>query len=325
MTQKVSSPAQAKPAASQTKAKRGGFFRELYEHKILYLMILPTLLFFLLFNYLPMFGVYFAFVDFNYADGLFGSPFCGFDNFKTLFQSGTLVMLLRNTILYNLAFILIGNIVQLFFAILISRVTVTWYKKLIQTLSFMPYFISYVIVAAFSYILFNSGSGTITVMVRAMGFSDFSPYATPEIWPVIIVLVYLWKNVGYGMVVYLAAITSIDDGYYEAAEIDGATIMQQIRYITIPLLVPTFIILLLLALGGIVRGQFELFYQLTGNQGLLYEITDIMDTYVFRMLQGTFDIGRGTAIGLFQSLFGLVTVCTVNFCVNRYNPDYALF
>lgn len=305
--------------------KENAFFREIREHKILYLMILPTLCYFILFHYVPMVGVYFAFVDFNYADGLFGSPLCGFDNFKTLFQSGILLRLLRNTILYNIAFILIGNMVQLIMAILLSRVVSKWFKKTVQTLSFMPYFVSYVIVAAFSYILFNSGSGTITLLVRSIGFDDFTPYATPSVWPVIIVLVYLWKNVGYGMVVYLAAITSIDDGYYEASEIDGASVMQQIRYITIPLLIPTFIILLLLALGGIVRGQFELFYQLVGNQGLLYDSTDILDTYVFRMLQGTFDIGRGTAIGLFQSLFGLVTVCTVNWFVNRSNPEYALF
>ena len=306
-------------------AKKNGMLAEIGRHKVLYLMILPTIFYFLIFNYLPMAGVYLAFTDFNFKDGLLHSPFCGFDNFKTLFTSGVLTRLLRNTILYNLAFIVIGNIVEMLLAVVLSRFASQIFKKVVQTLSFMPYFVSYVIVASFSYILFNSGTGSFILFVQSLGVKDFSTYGTPGIWPVIIVLVYLWKSVGYGMVVYLASVTSIDESLYEAAKIDGATIHQQMKYITIPMLVPTLITLLLFALGSIARGQFELFYQLCGSQGQLYEITDIFDTYVFRMLQGTFDVGRGTAIGLFQSLFGLVVVCVVNRLVNRYNSDYALF
>lgn len=305
--------------------RKKGFLYEMGRHKILYFMILPTIIYFVIFNYLPMAGVYLAFTSFNFKDGLFHSPFCGFDNFKTLFTSGVLTRLLVNTVLYNIAFIVIGNLVEMLLAVVLSRFASRFFKKIVQTLSFMPYFVSYVIVASFAYILFNSGTGSFTLFVQSLGFKDFSTYGTPAIWPGIIVLVYLWKSVGYGMVVYLASVTSIDESLYEAAKIDGATIHQQMKYITIPMLVPTLITLLLFALGSIARGQFELFYQLCGSQGQLYGVTDIFDTYVFRMLQGTFDVGRGTAIGLFQSLFGLIVVCTVNRIVNKYNSDYALF
>ena len=158
-----------------------------------------------------------------------------------------------------------------------------------------------------------------------MGAAGFNAYTTPGIWKYIIVLIYLWKNTGYGMIIYLAALSGISKDYYEAAQIDGASAYQQIRYITLPQLTPTFITLLLLAIGNILRGQFELFYQLVGTNGLLYEQTDIFDTFVFRLLQNSFDVGLGTAAGLYQSFFGLFVVLSCNYFVKRSNPDYALF
>ena len=187
--------------------RKKGFLYEMGRHKILYFMILPTIIYFVIFNYLPMAGVYLAFTSFNFKDGLFHSPFCGFDNFKTLFTSGVLTRLLVNTVLYNIAFIVIGNLVEMLLAVVLSRFASRFFKKIVQTLSFMPYFVSYVIVASFAYILFNSGTGSFTLFVQSLGFKDFSTYGTPAIWPGIIVLVYLWKSVGYGMVVYLASVT----------------------------------------------------------------------------------------------------------------------
>ncbi|MFA6506718.1 MAG: ABC transporter permease subunit [Treponemataceae bacterium] len=307
------------------KSARIGFFLELKKNKILFLMIAPVLIYFVVFSYLPMVGVYFAFTRFNFNDGLFGSPFVGFKNFKFLFDTGTLLYLTKNTILYNIAFILLGNSLSITVAILLSRVANKTFKRLTQSFMFFPFFISYVIVNTFSYAMLNSGTGVFTRLLASVGIENFNAYSTPGIWKYIIVSVYLWKTLGYGTVIYLAAITGISDEYYEAAQVDGATIFQQVRYITIPLLVPTFIILLLLAIGGILRGQFELFYQLVGSNGQLFEATDILDTYVFRMLRVTFDLGIGAAAGLYQSLFGLVLILTVNYVIRKYQEDYALF
>jgi putative aldouronate transport system permease protein len=302
-----------------------GFLRELSRNRILFIMLLPALIYFLIFSYVPMAGIYLAFTRFSHRTGLFRSPFVGFANFKLLIEQGTLEYLTRNTILYNLAFILIGNTCQVTIAIILSRLGHIGFKRVCQSIIFLPYFVSYVIVATFSYALFNSGTGVITSLVRGMGNPAFAPYSDPGIWKYIIVLTYLWKSLGYGTVIYLAAITGISDEYYEAAEVDGATVMQQIRYITIPMLVPTFIILLLLAIGAILRGQFELFYQLVGNQGQLFRATDILDTYVFRILRVNFDVGIGTAAGLYQSLFGFILIMTVNYLVKRRHEEYALF
>jgi putative aldouronate transport system permease protein len=303
-----------------------GFFWELKNHKVLFLMLLPTCLYFIIFSYIPMGGVFLAFTRFSHRTGLFGSPFAGWANFKQLVQGGTLWYLTKNTILYNLAFILIGNTLQIAVAIVLSRLTLTGYKRTCQSIMFLPYFVSFVIIAAFSYALFNSGTGVFTVWVRThLNNPAFAPYTNPGIWKYIIVIVYLWKNLGYGTVIYLAAITGISEEYYEAAQVDGATVLQQIFHITIPQLVPTFIILLLLSIGNILRGQFELFYQLVGIQGQLYQATDVLDTYVFRILRMNFNVGIGTAAGLYQSVFGFVIVMTVNAVVKRNHEEYALF
>lgn len=305
---------------------RRSFRKELQRNWMLFLMVLPAVIFFLIFSYGPMVGSYYAFTQYSFSGGLLGSKFVGLNNFKILFNSGSLSYLLRNTILYNLAFILIGNVLEAATAILISRLRCKWFQKLSQSLILFPYVISYVIIQVFAYAMLNANSGAVTHFVRdTLGIDSFNAYMTPGIWKYIIVLIYLWKHIGYGMVIYLAAISGISDDYYEAARIDGATPWQQIRYITIPLLKPTFIVLLLLALGGILRGQFELFYQLIGTNGLLYEATDIFDTYVFRLLNNTFDVGLGTAAGLFQSFFGLIVVVTCNRMVKRSHPEYALF
>jgi putative aldouronate transport system permease protein len=306
-------------------AKGPGFLRELYRNKLLFLMLLPALVYFLVFSYVPMAGVYLAFTRFSHRTGLFKSPFVGFSNFKMLIDQGILEYLTRNTVLYNLAFILIGNFCQVTIAIVLSRLGNMGFKRTCQSIIFLPYFVSYVIVATFSYALFNSGTGVVTTLVRAMGYPAFAPYSDPGMWKYIIVLTYLWKSIGYGTVIYLAAITGISDEYYEAAQVDGASVLQQIRYITIPMLIPTFIILLLLAIGGILRGQFELFYQLVGNQGQLFTATDILDTYVFRILRTNFDVGIGTAAGLYQSLFGFILIMTVNYLVKRNHEEYSLF
>ena len=302
-----------------------GLLEEIRRNWVLFLFLVPCFVFFLINNYLPMVGVYFAFTQFNFRDHLFASPFVGFKNFEFLMRS-EIIHLTQNTILYNLVFIVVGNVLQVFFAVLISYVSNKRMRKISQTMIFMPYFVSYVILRVLVFNLFEYEVGLVNNFLTSLGLDKVDFYNTPSYWPFLITIFYLWKNVGYGMVVYLATITGISSEYYEAAQIDGANILQQIRYITIPLLKPTFIILLLYALGGIMKGQFELFYQLVGTNGTLFDATDIFDTYVYRITTTQpLSMGLGTAAGLFQSLFGFVIIMVTNFIIKRKNPEYALF
>lgn len=302
-----------------------GFLEEFRRNWVLFLFLVPCFVFFLINNYLPMTGIYFAFTQFNFRDHLFASPFVGFKNFEFLVRS-EILHLTQNTILYNIVFIVVGNVLQIFFAILISHVNRQRLRKLSQTMIFKPYFVSYVILRVLVFNMFEYEVGLVNNFVVSLGMPRIDFYNTPGYWPWLITAFYLWKNIGYGMVVYLATITGISTEYYEAAQIDGANIYQQIRYITIPLLKPTFIILLLYALGGIMKGQFELFYQLVGNNGTLFNVTDIFDTYVYRITTTQpLSMGLGTAAGLFQSLFGFIVIIVTNLCIKHRNPEYALF
>ncbi len=305
--------------------KKNGVLQELKKNKVLFFMLTPTLIFFIINNYLPMVGIYYAFTKFDFRGGLFGSPFIGLKNFEFLYKSDTLINITKNTIEYNLIFIVIGNALQILTAVLLSLLIGKWFRKATQTLMFLPYFVSYVILSVLVYNLFNYEYGFINTFLKSFNIGPIDFYNTPGIWKFLIVIFYLWKWLGYGTVIYLAAILGISKDYYEAAEIDGANIFQQIRTITLPLLKPTFIILFLFSLGSIMKGQFELFYQMVGNNGNLYTTTDIIDTYVYRSLMVDFDIGMGTAAGLYQSLFGFILIMAVNYLVKRKNPEYALF
>ncbi|MGZ9583805.1 ABC transporter permease [Paenibacillus marinisediminis] len=291
----------------------------------MFLMIAPTLLFFLINSYFPMVGIYYAFTSYDFAGGLFGSPFVGLDNFKFLTQSGILWRLTINTIGYNLVFIVLGNAVAIFAAILLSETRGKLFKKLTQSIMFLPYFVSFVLISVLAYNMFNFESGFVNQVLKSIGVDPVDVYNTPWLWPILITGFYIWKNLGYSMVIYLATITGISDEYYEAAKIDGANIFQRTWHITIPMLKPTFIILLLFALGSIMKGQFDLFYQLVGNNGTLFNVTDIVDTYVYRSLKINFDIGMATAAGLYQSFFGFALIMTVNSIIKKINEDYALF
>ena len=305
--------------------KEHGFLAEVKRNKVLFLMLVPAFVYLMINNYLPMIGSYFAFTNFNFRDGLWASPFSGLKNFEYLWK-GDLTRLIRNTVAYNIVFIFIGNALQIIFAILVSQVTVKWFKKTSQTLMFMPYFVSFVILNVLVYNLFEYDYGLVNNLITKLGGSKIDFYNTPSYWPLLITAFYIWKNIGYGMVVYLATIMGIDTELYEAARVDGANIFQQIRHITLPLLKPTFIILLLYALGSIMKGQFELFYQMVGRNGLLYNLTDIFDTYVYRITTTQpLSIGPGTAAGLFQSVFGFILIVVVNWLVKRKNSEYALF
>ncbi len=289
-------------------------------------MCLPAIAFFTVFSYLPMPGLYLAFIRFNYAAGIFGSPFVGLDNFKSFITSGDLWYITRNTVLYNLAFIILGNLIQIMVAIMLNEIFNKHFKKISQTIMFLPYFMSAVLVGLLVYNIVNYDYGFLNSLRVSMGMERISVYSNPWAWPPIIIAAHLWQNVGYGSIVYFAAITSMDAEVMEAASIDGANKLQKIRYITLPLLKPTFVILFLFSLGGILKGNFGLFYNIVGStNAALFPVTDIIETYVFRSTMNNFNFSLGAATSLYQSVFGFIVVMISNWLVKRVEPDYSLF
>jgi putative aldouronate transport system permease protein len=310
----------------QQLGSRRGFLTELSRSKTLLLMCVPAILFFFIFCYAPMPGAYIAFTDFKYNQGIFGSRFVGFENFRFLIISGKLWQLTRNTILYNLAFIFLGNAVQIFVAVLLNEVRVRWFKKLTQSVMFLPYFISAVLVGFLSFSILNYDYGFIPNICKAMGVDVPKFYSNPRVWPIVIVLVNLWQTTGYGSIVYFAAIMGIDPAIYEAAQIDGAHALQRIRYIILPSLRPTAVVLVLFSIGGILKGNFGLFYNLVGNGNpILQPTTDIIETFVYRSLMNQFNFSSSAAAGLYQSAVGFAIVMAANWFVKRLEPEYALF
>lgn len=307
------------------KSKSAKFISEIKKNKVLLIMLLPAFLYFLIFSYIPMGGTILAFKNYNFRDGILGSPFVGLDNFKYFFISGQAFEITRNTILYNIGFIIVNTTLQMGMAILISEVSKKYFKKITQTAMFLPYFISWVVVGVIAYNLLNVENGTINSMLAKLGFEKVNFYATTYAWPIILIFASAWKSVGYGTVLYLAAIMGIDSEIYEAAKIDGANIFQRIFKVTIPCLVPTMIILTLLAIGNIFRGDFQMFYQLVGNNGPLFKITDVIDTFTFRSLVQSGEVGMSAATGLYQSVFCFITIMITNYLVKRYDSDNSLF
>lgn len=304
---------------------RTGLLYRLRSKKTLLFMIAPAVLYFLLFSYVPMAGIVLAFKQYRYDLGILGSPWVGFDNFNFFFMTGDAFRVTRNTLLYNAAFIIINNGLQIIVAIFMAEIGSKLFRKTAQTIMFLPYFLSWVVVGAVAYNLFNYEHGTVNTLLRALHIPELDIYTTTSYWKYILVFFSAWKAVGYGAVFYMASILSIDRETYEAAEIDGANVFQRIRFITLPSLRPTITILVLLAIGGIFRGDFGLFYQLVGNNGLLYETTDVIDTYVYRSLLVNNEIGMSSAIGFYQSILCFATIMVTNFLVRKSDKDNALF
>ena len=288
-------------------------------------MCLPAIIFFFAFSYMPLPGIWVAFVKYNYRNGIFGSKFVGLQNFEFLAQSGKLLTLTRNTLLYNLAFILLGNLLAVFVAILLNEMRSNGFKKVSQTMMFLPYFISQVLVGLLVYSLLNFDTGFVNSILTTLGMEKWQPYADPKVWPVLMVIIYLWQQTGYNSVVYFAAIMGIDAEMIEASRVDGANGFQKIRYIILPSLKPTIVILILFALGGIVKGNFGLFYNIIGSNSILYGTTDIIETFVYRATMTDFNFSTASAVGLYQSIIGFVIVMVVNYIVKKIEPDYSLF
>lgn len=301
------------------------FRQEFKKNRPLFVMIAPAMIFMIVFAYLPMSGLVLAFKNYRFDLGVFGSEWNGFENFRYLFSSGTGWLITRNTIVYNILNLITSQMLAILIAIFITEINAVLFKKLTQSIIFLPYFISWVIVGTFVYAIFNYETGLLNGIITAAGGTAYNAYEHPGLWPWVICAFNAWKWCGYNSVVYIAAITGVDTETYEAANIDGATIFQRIRYITLPCIRPTIITMLLLQVGRILRGDFEMFYQIVGNNGQLFNATDVIDTYVFRSLLQSSNMGMSAAAAFYQSLLCFIIIVAVNTIVKRVDEDYALF
>jgi putative aldouronate transport system permease protein len=300
------------------------FIHKVKQNKTLIFMLIPGLIFIIVFSYMPMVGMIVAFENFNLRDR-FLSPFVGLKNFRFMFIIGDVWRVARNTILYNIAFMCVNGILSITCAIMFSELTSKWYKKVTQTVIFLPYFVSWVIAAVFAYSIFNYENGLINSILKAMHIESIDIYNNTSIWPLIIILFCAWKNMGYGSIVYLSAIMGIDIQIYESAEIDGASILKRIRHITLPCLTPTIIILMLFSIGNIFRGDFNMFYNLVGKNSVLYPVTDVVDTFVTRSLLHMPNVGMAASAGFVQSVVCFITILTANKLIKIYSEEYSLF
>lgn len=291
-----------------------------------YILALPGILYLLLNNYIPMFGILIAFKKMDYAKGIFGSDWCGLNNFKFLFGTKDAWSITRNTICYNIAFFLVGTTMAILLAILINEITAKKISKLYQTIILLPFLMSWVVVSYLAFAFLSSETGFINnSLLSFFGKKGINWYNSKEYWPFILVLVNTWKGVGYSMIIYLSSIVGISQDYFEAAKIDGASKLKQIRYITLPLLKPTIITLFIMSVGQVFRSDFGLFYQVTKNSGALYEYTRTIDVYVYQALMRNADYGMSSAASFYQSVVGFVLILIANGVIRKYQRSSALF
>ena len=302
--------------------------REGKKNLPLFIMLLPGFIFTFVFSYLPMFGIIIAFKKINFIEGIFASPWNGLDNFKFLFSSSDAWTITRNTLAYNIFFLALGLVLNVALAIGLCELANKIASKVYQTLILMPHFLSFVIVSYLVFAFLSTENGFMNKTILPMfGIDPINWYTDARPWPWILSIVNFWKTVGYGSIVYMAAIAGIDTGLYEAAEIDGASRWKQIWYITIPSLVPLMVVLTIMNVGKIFNADFGLFYQVPLNSGALYSTTDVISTYVYRMLAsaGTSSMGMAAAASFYQSVCGFILVVTTNFIVTKIDPEKAMF
>ena len=310
----------------KAEVKKGKKKNVLKEYWPLYLMMLPALLYLLINNYIPMAGMVIAFKKLNFAKGIWASPWAGLKNFKFLFASKDAWIITRNTLLYNVAFILVNMVVGIAIAILITEVRNTKLKKVYQSAILLPFLMSMVILSYIVYALLSAENGLVNNSILPLFHIDpIQWYQKPKYWPVILIIANCWKGVGYGCLIYIASLIGIDPSFYEAARLDGASKWQEITKITLPSLVPTIITLLLLSIGRIFYSDFGLFYQVPMNSGVLFPTTNVIDTYVYRALIEQGNISMSSAAGVYQSLVGFCVVMLSNWIVRKVDKDQALF
>lgn len=291
-----------------------------------YLMALPGLAYLFINNIMPMYGMLLAFKKLNVKEGIWGSPWCGLDNFKFLFRSGTAYEMIRNTILYNVAFIVLGTIISVALAVLLNEVRKKALSKLYQSVILIPYLVSWVLASYLVYAFLAQDVGLINNSILIpLGLDPINWYIEKKFWPFILFIASTWKNVGYMLVIYYSSIVGISRDYYEAATIDGASKWQQIKNITLPLIKPTVITMTILSLGRIATSDFGLFYQVPRNSGAIYSVTQTIDVYVYNALMTNHDFSMSAAAGVFQSIVGFAFILAANAIVRKINRENALF
>lgn len=305
-----------------------GFKKHLYnfkKNKMLLLLTLPMVIYIFIFNYIPMFGIIIAFKNFKYNEGILGSKWVGFKNFEFFFTSPDAWRITRNTLGYNLVFILLDIVVCVGIALLLYEISNHLLLKIYQTIMFIPYFLSWVVVAYIVYAFLNPSSGMLNSIFKHYGIDAINWYTTPFYWIFIFPIAHAWKNMGFGALIYYASLLSIDTEYFEAASIEGASKWQIITKIKLPFLYPLMTILTILAIGRIFNADFGLFYQVSMNSTLLYPTSDVIETYVFRALTVDGNIGMSSAAGVFKSFVGFILVVGTNMVVKKINPENSLY
>ena len=289
------------------------------------IMVLPLVILLIMFSYIPMFGLIIAFKEFNVPDGLLNSPWVGLKNFEFFINSQYAARITFNTIYLNFIFIIVGTVVALILAIILVDLKRKRLAKFSQAVRFFPYFISWVIVGYFSYALLNMDYGLLNQILKFFGLNPVQWYVEPSYWPLILTIASTWKAMGYTAVIFLAGISGINKEYYEAARVDGAGKIQQIFNITLPSLYPLLIILTLLSIGRIMYADFGMFYNMVKDSGPLYSTADVFDTFIYRSLRVTGDIGMAAAANFFQAIVGFILVMGSNLMVRRIDSEKALF
>ncbi len=300
--------------------------KEFKKNRELYLMCVPALLVLLAFAYIPMAGIWMAFTKYNIKDGIFGSEFVGLQNFKYFFSSSTGMgpKVIKNTLVINFWGLIFGTILPITIAICFNEVRGKIFKKVTQSAMFFPYFLSWVVVGAIVYAFFSTDTGMVNRMLANSGHDIVRWYAEKKYWKPIIITADVWKWAGYNSIIYMAAMTNFDASLYDAASVDGANRFQQILHITLPLIKPTVVVLSLMSIGRIFFGDFGMIYGIVGNNSLLYEEVAVIDTYVYSAMR-SLGFSYTTAIGLFQSVMGLILVTLSNKLAKKVNEGEGLF
>ena len=322
-------PTAAKTKKRPRKSGEGGlvanFRYDLKNNKGLLGLTLPAVAWFLVFAYAPMLGLVIAFQKYSPAKGIFGSEFVFLDNFRFFFGSQDSVRVTVNTLVLNTLFILATNFVAILMAIALSEIKNKYFKKVSQSVIILPHFISWTVVALLIEAFLKTEGGFVNNILAAFGAEPIKFMQTPELWPAILTILRVWQGAGYSSIVYLAAITGLDQSMYEAARGDGATRPQWITRMTPAPVRPTVVLLLLMAVGKIFNGDFGMVYAIVGNNTLLYPTTDIIDTYVYRQLMEQSNMGMSSAVGLWQSIMGFIMVVIMNKVTKKIDSDSALF
>ena len=302
-----------------------GVVRDIRKNPYIYLLGLPGFLFIIVFSIVPISGHILAFKNYRLSDGIFGSKWCGLENFKFFFTGKDWMTVTFNTLFLNTLFIVSSLTIAVVMSVFLNEVRSRFVKKVVQSLVFLPYFVSWLVVSMMVYAMLNQTDGRINSVLAGLGSSKIGFYQDAGIWPFLLTVFYVWKFSGYYSIIFIASIVSISPEYYESARMDGATRFQQILYITLPLIKNTFITLLLLSIGRIFFGDFGMIYSIIGDNGILFPTTDIIDTYSFRALRQMGNFGMASAVSLYQSVMGLIVILIFNQLVRKYSEENAMF